>query len=425
MKKLILITLIALLTGFQLSAQKKTKEEKVQDAIWKFFHGIEQYDYDAIRDACTDDFVIFENGVKMSCEDFIGFIKNYENMGASDMNYQLDHFTTEIKGRNAWVTLDNRGSGRLGEQKLEFNWLESAILQKEKGQWKIAFYHSTEKPKPKPDLEKEQAEAEKCLDNFVKAFNQDDSRLLEDLVASGDDLIMISTGKPHWRDHASFMSYNKNWMNMVENNRFIVERQAVHPDPTGKYARFYQILTMEGVLDNKPFKTEHARTSGLLEKREGKWKLVQLHGSVPERSQNQVTTLSDKQKAAIVEEVEKAFDTFAQSIRDLDEETFMNCIALDEGFIHCANGKIYNTEKFCKNIHQSFTTLQKVQKMDFSDLQIKVLSPSAAVLSTRFIEEMISTNEEPLQVQGASMYVYERMDDDWKIVQMGGSHLFE
>jgi|GEM_PF-1874790 len=147
--------LIALLTGFQPNPQKDTEEEKVKAAIGNFFQSIEKYDYDGIRNACTGDFVIFENGVRMSCEDFIGFLKNYENMGAEMTNYQLDNFTAEVKGRNAWVTLDNKGTGRMGEQRLEFNWPESAVLKKEKGEWKIAFYHSTEKPKPKPDLEKE------------------------------------------------------------------------------------------------------------------------------------------------------------------------------------------------------------------------------------------------------------------------------
>ncbi len=281
-QKILVVMLIALLTGFQLNPQKDTEEEKVQAAIGNFFQSIEKYDYDGIRNACTGDFVIFENGVRMSCEDFIGFLKNYENMGAEMMNYQLDKFTAEVKGRNAWVTLDNKGTGRMGEQRLEFNWLESAILKKEKGDWKIAFYHSTEKPKPKPDLEKEQAAIEKCLDNISKAYARKDIELLSEIIAPGDGLCLFGTDEAEkWTDHSSFVESQRRWFENVEETRFIIKERSIFPDPTGTYARFYQIADFEGTSMGKPFKAKNTRMSGILEKQNGRWVMVQWHGSVP------------------------------------------------------------------------------------------------------------------------------------------------
>jgi ketosteroid isomerase-like protein len=170
----------------------------------------------------------------------------------------------------------------MGEQRLEFNWLESAVLKKEKGEWKIAFYHSTEKPKPKPDPEKEQAAIEKCLDNISKAYARKDIELLSKVTASGEGLCIFGTDEAEkWTDRASYLESQRRWFKNVEESRFIIKERSIHPDPTATYARFYQIADFEGISEGKPFKVKNTRMSGILEKQNGRWVMVQWHGSVP------------------------------------------------------------------------------------------------------------------------------------------------
>lgn len=43
----------------------------------------------------------------------------------------------------------------MGDQDIEYNWLESAVLVKSDDAWKIDFYHSTEVKKQDEDMSSE------------------------------------------------------------------------------------------------------------------------------------------------------------------------------------------------------------------------------------------------------------------------------
>jgi hypothetical protein len=46
----------------------------------------------------------------------------------------------------AWITFVNRGSMRDASGTKNLSWLESAVLQKQSGAWRIRFFHSTRVP---------------------------------------------------------------------------------------------------------------------------------------------------------------------------------------------------------------------------------------------------------------------------------------
>jgi hypothetical protein len=46
----------------------------------------------------------------------------------------------------AWITYTNRGSMKDGSGKKDLAWLESAVLEKQAGTWRIRFFNSTRVP---------------------------------------------------------------------------------------------------------------------------------------------------------------------------------------------------------------------------------------------------------------------------------------
>jgi hypothetical protein len=51
-----------------------------------------------------------------------------------------------LHGEIAWITYVNNGSVKDATGTKSVTWLESAVLQKEKGEWRIRFLHSTRAP---------------------------------------------------------------------------------------------------------------------------------------------------------------------------------------------------------------------------------------------------------------------------------------
>ncbi len=52
-------------------------------------------------------------------------------------------YRTEIKGNMAWIAYDNIADISVTNWKGSVHWLESAVLIKQEGTWKIQMLHST------------------------------------------------------------------------------------------------------------------------------------------------------------------------------------------------------------------------------------------------------------------------------------------
>jgi ketosteroid isomerase-like protein len=52
-----------------------------------------------------------------------------------------------ISGNTAWIAYVNQGSISDASSTTDQAWLQSAVLQKQAGVWKIVFMHSTHVPK--------------------------------------------------------------------------------------------------------------------------------------------------------------------------------------------------------------------------------------------------------------------------------------
>lgn len=160
MKKLYVILPLLFLLCFWVGCQQgeEAAEEPVIDieaekqaaekVIYDFFEAAFAFNYQGIRDICTEDFLLFESGQAMNVEDFINFITPMEG---STWTNTYENVKTNVEGSLAWITLRNKAEMTAGDQVMKFDWLESAVVKKIEGVWKLAFYHSTTVPPPQPE----------------------------------------------------------------------------------------------------------------------------------------------------------------------------------------------------------------------------------------------------------------------------------
>jgi ketosteroid isomerase-like protein len=153
MKKLLasipLIVLLCCVCGCQGQRQQAAEEpvadveaekQNVEKVIYDFFDAIFAFNYEGIRDLCTDDFILFESGQVMNVDGFLNFLTPFEG---STTTYEFEDIKTSVEGSVAWMSLRNKAVMTMGEEVINFDWLESAVLKKQEGLWKLAFYHST------------------------------------------------------------------------------------------------------------------------------------------------------------------------------------------------------------------------------------------------------------------------------------------
>lgn len=106
----------------------------------QFFGAIRKFDYMALRESVTADFELVEDTLRLSTDEFIAFLRPYEG---SSLTYRFSDFNTEVRGPVAWTTYRNEAVLQMPQRRIDFLWLETAVLERENGRWRITRLQST------------------------------------------------------------------------------------------------------------------------------------------------------------------------------------------------------------------------------------------------------------------------------------------
>jgi hypothetical protein len=141
MKKFLsLLTLVTLLCGFT-NAPKSTNQEKAMQSINGFYNAMSEFAYDKIGNYCTNDFCAIDNGTYY--KNLGDFLKMLEDFEGSEFDVKMEVMRSKFSGKSGLIILEFDVDIISGEDKMHITALENYVMQKEKGDWLIAFIQST------------------------------------------------------------------------------------------------------------------------------------------------------------------------------------------------------------------------------------------------------------------------------------------
>ena len=138
MKKIALI--FFLFTQFSY-AQTPEKGE-VQQVITRFFDALSVANIPQMKAEVSDGFILLENGEIWTIDTLANKISRPKPEGYLRQN-SFDFIETKIEKNRAWVYYKNKAEITSKTRNATIKWLESAILRKEKGRWRMELMHST------------------------------------------------------------------------------------------------------------------------------------------------------------------------------------------------------------------------------------------------------------------------------------------
>lgn len=133
------------LTGHAQASPAASDEEAVVQAIRLMYVALTNEDTAQLRAVTATDFYAFDVGKKFAGDEFMALIKNAHASGKTFV-WTVTEPKVRIEGAVAWITYLNRGSVQDAAGKKDVSWLESAVLLKDSGAWRIQFFHSTRVP---------------------------------------------------------------------------------------------------------------------------------------------------------------------------------------------------------------------------------------------------------------------------------------
>jgi hypothetical protein len=126
---------------------RPTDSAQVVDVVRTVFVAARSDDVAKFDSLIAPGFYIYEAGKRFNGDSIMGLIKA---LHAAGKQYQWNVTEPDVHthGTTAWIAYVNQGSVTDTSGTLPLEWLESAVLEKRAGKWKIVFMHSTRVPAP-------------------------------------------------------------------------------------------------------------------------------------------------------------------------------------------------------------------------------------------------------------------------------------
>jgi ketosteroid isomerase-like protein len=143
-KKMLLAAALLGASLLPAAAQSKPSAEAlpVQQAITGVFDGFSALSLEKIMRHCTPDVTILEDGVVWNADSIATAMKRVQGMDFKRVN-SFNFLQTEVRGSTAWTSYYNQADMQINGKARQVRWLESAVLVKEAGGWKVKVLHST------------------------------------------------------------------------------------------------------------------------------------------------------------------------------------------------------------------------------------------------------------------------------------------
>jgi hypothetical protein len=142
----IALTLIGLSVIFQRpQPSPEVDKAKVIATMESMFAAATNDDLDKWHAVAAPDFYAFDNGKRFEGDALMDLMKTLHAQGRT-YRWKVTEPEVHINRDMAWITYVNQGSMQDATGSKDMTWLESSVLQKKNGGWRIQFLHSTRVP---------------------------------------------------------------------------------------------------------------------------------------------------------------------------------------------------------------------------------------------------------------------------------------
>lgn len=125
-----------------ISFSQITEQDKVNNTIVAMFKGLADLSIEQIKNTSTDDLIILEHGEIWNMDTVVAILNKLKALKPVRVN-SFDFIKTEVRDQTAWVAYQNKAIVTINGQKVDYHWLESAVLVKQGNDWKIKMLQST------------------------------------------------------------------------------------------------------------------------------------------------------------------------------------------------------------------------------------------------------------------------------------------
>ena len=132
------------------------------------------------------------------------------------------------------------------------------------------------------DLEAAKVAVNSVLDQMIEAYETENIDLFSRVIVHDPDIVMFGTDAAE-----KFVGYGpveesmKKQFESYEETQLTSKERVIKVHQSGEVAWWSELWDVQGKAQGQPYALEGMRVTGVLEKRNGNWAIVQWHASVP------------------------------------------------------------------------------------------------------------------------------------------------
>jgi len=144
-KKILLVIIALSISALGLNAQKGNagKNKEVEKIILQVFDALSNRDSIALAANCTADSKFYENGKVWTLDTLINYGVRMNTAPDFKRVNTIAFMETEVRSDLAWTTYSSQAEITSNGKQRIVRWLETVVLVKENGKWKLKLLHST------------------------------------------------------------------------------------------------------------------------------------------------------------------------------------------------------------------------------------------------------------------------------------------
>jgi len=144
LKKSSFLIIALAVSGFLQAQIAFSKEQKnAQEVIIKMFEALSSRDSVMLKSYCTPDITLYEYGQVWNLDTLIRKAIVMNTSPDFKRTNSFEFINTELNKTKAWVTYRLNSVIYNNGKESTVQWLETVVLSKQNGQWKVKHLHST------------------------------------------------------------------------------------------------------------------------------------------------------------------------------------------------------------------------------------------------------------------------------------------
>ena len=133
----------------------------------------------------------------------------------------------------------------------------------------------------------EKLRVQRTIDAFFEAMDAQDMERMSALIARDANMVHFGTDEAErWVGWEALEESTQDMFEGLESYEVSISDQVINLSASGDVAWFSQIVDSDVTTRSEQVETRAARFTGVLEKREGTWRFVQSHLSLPVQGQH-------------------------------------------------------------------------------------------------------------------------------------------